>query len=225
MFVLIGRHRQRRSARRSRACGRAAPRSPSKRCSSGSSYTRTFGRSWHAARETVNARYGIYEVEAFTANGQLRPATPMDGRRWRRLIVSESGGITPADHGRCDDPVPRRATTRQKHTYSLTTIFNPYDTITLTYSEPGPRQFMLTGKLLRARTSACRCGRRRCRHSCSRPRLPLGQRVSAQPLVEESAKRFCVRSPVHESGVLRKVRLDSESGQVPPVPLSESSRH
>ena len=94
---------------------------------------------------TVNPRYGIYEVEAFTANGQLRPATPMDGRRWRRLIVSESGGFTVQT---MDDAMTRfRARDdKEKHTYSLTTIFNPYDTITLTYSEPGPEQFMLTGK-------------------------------------------------------------------------------
>jgi hypothetical protein len=94
---------------------------------------------------TVNPRYGIYEVEAFTANGQLRPATPMDGRRWRRLIVSESGGITVQT---MDDAMTRfRARDdKEKHTYSLTTIFNPYDTITLTYSEPGPEQFILTGK-------------------------------------------------------------------------------
>jgi len=93
---------------------------------------------------TVNARYGIYEVEAFTANGQLRPATPMDGRRWRRLIVSESGGITVQT---MDDAMTRfRARDdKEKHTYSLTTIFNPYDAITLTYSEPGPDQFLLTG--------------------------------------------------------------------------------
>jgi hypothetical protein len=94
---------------------------------------------------TVNPRYGIYEVEAFTANGQLRPATPMEGRRWRRLIVSESGGITVQT---MDDAMTRfRAREdKEKHTYSLTTIFNPYDSITLTYSEPGPDQFMLTGK-------------------------------------------------------------------------------
>jgi len=94
---------------------------------------------------TVNARYGIYEVEAFMANGQLRPAAPMDSRRWRRLIVSESGGITVQT---MDDAMTRfRARDdKEKHTYSLTTIFNPYDTITLTYSEPGPDQFMLTGK-------------------------------------------------------------------------------
>ena len=93
---------------------------------------------------TVNPRYGIYEVEAFTANGQLRPATPMDGRRWRRLIVSESGGITVQT---MDDAMTRfRARDdKEKHTYSLTTIFNPYDAITLTYSEPGPDQFLLTG--------------------------------------------------------------------------------
>ena len=69
----------------------------------------------------------------------------MDGRRWRRLIVSESGGITVQT---MDDAMTRfRAREdKEKHTYSLTTIFNPYDTITLTYSEPGPDQFMLTGK-------------------------------------------------------------------------------
>src|SRR5262245_19856806 len=40
---------------------------------------------------TTAARYGIYDVDTFTLNGEVRPAVSMNGKRWRRVIVNESG--------------------------------------------------------------------------------------------------------------------------------------
>jgi len=95
-------------------------------------------------RQPVND-YGIYEVESFTANGETRPATPMDPRRWRRVIINETGGLSVQT---MDDATVRYRTKKdpKNHTYELSTIFNPYDKVTLTYREPGADRLVLEGR-------------------------------------------------------------------------------
>ncbi|HEV3139653.1 MAG TPA: hypothetical protein VGY57_04010, partial [Vicinamibacterales bacterium] len=77
-------------------------------------------------------RYGIYEVDSFVANGVPRPAAPMDARRWRRVIVSENGGVSVQT---MDDATIRYRTKDDpaKQTFELSTIFSPYDKTVLTY--------------------------------------------------------------------------------------------
>ena len=89
--------------------------------------------------------YGIYEVESFAANGEARAATPMDARRWRRVIINETGGLSVQT---MDDATVRYRTKKDpnNHTYELSTIFSPYDKTVLTYSEPAPDRLVLDGK-------------------------------------------------------------------------------
>jgi len=89
--------------------------------------------------------YGIYDVESFTANGEARPATSMDARRWRRVIINETGGVSVQT---MDDATIRYRTKKdpKNHTYELSTIFSPYDKTILTYAEPGPDALVLDGK-------------------------------------------------------------------------------
>jgi uncharacterized membrane protein YphA (DoxX/SURF4 family) len=52
--------------------------------------------SWRTVRDIALARrttplYGIWSVEEYTANGQLRPPLATDTERWQRLIVEENG--------------------------------------------------------------------------------------------------------------------------------------
>lgn len=91
------------------------------------------------------ARYGIYDVESFTVNGEPRPAAPMDARRWRRVVISESGGVSIQT---MDDATTRYRTKDDaaKHTYELSTIFSPYDKIMLAYSQPSADELALEGQ-------------------------------------------------------------------------------
>jgi uncharacterized membrane protein YphA (DoxX/SURF4 family) len=95
-------------------------------------------------RQPVND-YGIYEVESFAANGEARPATPMDARRWRRVIINETGGLSVQT---MDDATIRYRTKKdpKNHTYELSTIFSPYDKTVLTYGEPAPDRLVLDGR-------------------------------------------------------------------------------
>jgi len=87
---------------------------------------------------------GVYEVESFVADGEPRPATPMDGRRWRRVIINETGGISVQT---MDDATIRYRTKKdpKNQTYELSTIFSPYDKTILSYREPEPGRILLEG--------------------------------------------------------------------------------
>jgi hypothetical protein len=89
-------------------------------------------------------RYGIWEVESFVANGEPRPATPMDPKRWRRVIFSEVGSLNVQT---LDDAATRyrMREDKVKHTFELSTIYSPYDTIVLSYHEPADGQLVLEG--------------------------------------------------------------------------------
>jgi uncharacterized membrane protein YphA (DoxX/SURF4 family) len=89
--------------------------------------------------------YGLYEVESFTANGDVRPAVPMDARRWRRVIINETGGLSVQ---MMDDATVRYRTKKdpKNHTYELSTIFSPYDKTMLTYAEPSADRLLLEGR-------------------------------------------------------------------------------
>jgi hypothetical protein len=88
--------------------------------------------------------YGIWEVESFVANGESRPPTPMDPKRWRRVIFSESGSLNVQT---LDDAATRYRTKEDKsrHTFELSTIYSPYDKIVLSYREPADGQLVLEG--------------------------------------------------------------------------------
>jgi hypothetical protein len=90
------------------------------------------------------ARYGIYEVQTFTANGTLRPAVPMDATRWRRVIVNEFGSLTIQT---MDDAMVRYRARDDAaaHRYELSTNFNPSEKVRLTYSQPSPDELLLEG--------------------------------------------------------------------------------
>jgi hypothetical protein len=89
-------------------------------------------------------RYGIWEVECFVANGESRPLRPMDPKRWRRVIFSESGSLNVQT---LDDAATRYRTKEDKanHTFELSTIYSPYDKIVLSYREPADGQLVLEG--------------------------------------------------------------------------------
>ena len=91
------------------------------------------------------AYYGIYDVESFVANGVARPATPMDRTRWRRVIISEAGGLSVQT---LDDATVRYRTKDdpKNRTFELSTIYSPYDKTLLTYREPGPDRLELDGR-------------------------------------------------------------------------------
>jgi uncharacterized membrane protein YphA (DoxX/SURF4 family) len=90
------------------------------------------------------ARYGIYDVESFIVNGERRGPAPMDGTRWRRVIISENGGVSVQT---MDDAMTRYRTKEDaaKHTFELSTIFSPYDKIVLAYSQPSAEELALEG--------------------------------------------------------------------------------
>jgi uncharacterized membrane protein YphA (DoxX/SURF4 family) len=89
-------------------------------------------------------RYGIWEVQSFVANGESRPATPMDPKVWRRVIFNEFGRLSVQT---LDDGVTHYRTKedKPKHTFELSTIYSPYDKIALSYREPADGQLVLEG--------------------------------------------------------------------------------
>jgi hypothetical protein len=88
--------------------------------------------------------YGIWEVESFVANGDSRPPTPMDPKRWRRVIFSESGTLNVQT---LDDAATRYRTKedKAKHTFELSTLYSPDDKIVLSYRELDDGQLVLEG--------------------------------------------------------------------------------
>ena len=69
---------------------------------------------------------------------------PMDPKRWRRVIFSESGSLNVQT---LDDAATRYRTKEDKanHTFELSTIYSPYDKIVLSYREPADGQLVLEG--------------------------------------------------------------------------------
>src|SRR5262245_32579342 len=91
------------------------------------------------------AHFGIYDVDSFMLNGEVRPPASMDGKRWRRVIVNEAGtGITVQT---MDDAMVRYSARNDasKKIYEMTTIFNPYEKIVLTYERPAENELVLRG--------------------------------------------------------------------------------
>ena len=90
------------------------------------------------------ALYGIYDVDSFTLNGEARPPVAMDGKRWRRVIINEYGEISVQTM----DEAMIRFRVREvdaKKTFELSTNFNPFEKVVLTYRQPDPNQLVLEG--------------------------------------------------------------------------------
>jgi uncharacterized membrane protein YphA (DoxX/SURF4 family) len=112
------------------------------------------GSLWHTAgrfiarsRQPPSARaprYGIYDVVSFVVNGEPRPPASMDAVRWRRVIVTETGGLSVQT---MDDAMTRYRAKDDaaRRTYELSTIFSPYDKIVLAYTEPSAGDLNLEG--------------------------------------------------------------------------------
>ncbi len=101
-----------------------------------------------AMRQPPRARsphFGIYDVERFTVNGQVRPATPMDRKQWRRVVINEGGAVAVQT---MDDAMTRFRAKEDaaRHTFEMSTIYSPYNKIVLTYRSPSPEELVLEGQ-------------------------------------------------------------------------------
>ena len=89
--------------------------------------------------------FGIYDVERFTVDGQVRRATPMDDKEWRRVVINEGGGIAVQT---MDDAMTRYRAREDtaRHTFEMSTIYSPYDKIVLSYRSPSAEELVLEGQ-------------------------------------------------------------------------------
>jgi uncharacterized membrane protein YphA (DoxX/SURF4 family) len=90
-------------------------------------------------------RFGIYDVERFVVNGQLRSPLTMDPKQWRRVVINESGGIAVQT---MDDSMTRYRTKEDsaRQTFELSTIYSPYNKVVLAYRTRSPEELVLEGR-------------------------------------------------------------------------------
>ncbi len=89
--------------------------------------------------------FGIYDVERFAANGEVRAQLPMNPTRWRRVVINETGGIAVQT---MDDAMTRYRSKEDgtRRTFELNTIYSPYNKIVLSYRSLSPDELVLEGQ-------------------------------------------------------------------------------
>ena len=95
----------------------------------------------------IARRYGIYEVDSFVENGELRPPQFGDETRWRRVIINQDGRLSVQT---MDDAVVQWRTTERvpERTFELSGTRYPRDPTrraVLRYTEPEPGRLTLEG--------------------------------------------------------------------------------
>jgi len=88
--------------------------------------------------------YGVWEVEEFSADGELRPPLVTDQARWRRVIFDRPTVLALQTVGEARQRFPL-ALDAEKKTLSLTKRDDPNWKAVLTYEQPEPERLTLAG--------------------------------------------------------------------------------